>query len=159
MLLGPLRVILNTDVYVFYLGNNHSKLCSCIMIYICPDHIYIVFSFKTVFKLSINRKSFATRLHVIYPIMTKGTVESFSELLKKGPSCPQSTNHTCSKPLLHKTALIRVTQVTHLFSCKFNDVLYAFFDQKCSGCLSKRNQYFMLFDIVVIHRGYLPSSP
>ena len=140
-----------------YLGNTHSKLWKCITVDIYPDHIYIVFSFKTVFKLSINRKSFATRLHVVYPIMTKGTVESFSELLKKGLSCPQSANHTCSKPLLHKTALIRVTQVT--FPFRHVSPKYAFFDQKCSGCLSKRNQYFMLFDIVVIHKEYLPSSP
>ena len=100
MLLGPLRVILNTDVYVFYLGNNHFKLCSCIMIYICPDHIYIVFSFKTMFKLSIIRKSCAG-LYMVYPTTTKGTVKSFPELLKERNLLPSG-----KQPHLLKTDFV-----------------------------------------------------
>ena len=68
-----------------YLGNTHFKLCKCITVTIYPDHIYIVFSFKTMFKLSINRKP-CTRLHMVYPPVTKGTVESFPELLKERTS-------------------------------------------------------------------------
>ena len=87
-----------------YLGNTHSKLCQCITVNIYPGHIYIVFSLKTEFKLSINRKP-CVRFHMVFPPMTKGTVESFPEPLEERTFL----STTCSKPLLHKTALIRVT--------------------------------------------------
>ena len=82
-----------------YLGNTHSKLCKTITVNIYPDHIYILFSFKTVFKLSINRIPYA-RLHMVYPPMTKGSVESFPELLKE-----RTFLSTAKQPHLFKTII------------------------------------------------------